>query len=216
MPADLSLADTDKAAASTVTAVVFDVGQVLFAWDMRCLYAKLIDDSDELEWFVTTVVTPEWHYQHDQGRTVADMVAERSAEYPAYAGLIAAWGSRFNETLPGPVPGSLELVEALHARGVPLYAITNFGAELWERFRPTQPVFGRFRDIVVSGVERLVKPDPAIYQLAQRRFDLPPQAMLFIDDNPANIAAVRACGWHGHLFTDAPTLERDLRRHGLL
>ncbi len=99
---------------------------------------------------------------------------------------------------------------------MPLYAITNFGAELWDRFWPTQPVFARFRDIVVSGVERLVKPDPAIYDLAQRRFGHAPQTMLFIDDNAANIAAVRRCGWHGHLFTDAPTLERDLRRRGLL
>ena len=201
---------------SGIEAVVFDVGRVLFEWDLRHLYARLIADGAELEWFVTTVVTPEWHYQHDQGRSVAEMVAERSAEYPEHADLIAAWGSRFNESLPGPVPGSLELVEALHARGVPLYAITNFGADLWAGFHPTQPVFSRFRDIVVSGVEKLVKPDPAIYRLAERRFGLTPQAMLFIDDNAANIAAVEACGWHGHLFTDAARLEIDLRERGLL
>jgi 2-haloacid dehalogenase len=201
---------------SGIEAVVFDVGRVLFEWDLRHLYARLIADPAELEWFVTTVVTPEWHYQHDQGRSVAEMVAERSAEYPEHADLIAAWGSRFNESLPGPVPGSLELVEALHVRGVPLYAITNFGADLWASFHPTQPVFTHFRDIVVSGVEKLVKPDPAIYRLAERRFGLTPQAMLFIDDNAANIAAVEACGWHGHLFTDAARLEIDLRERGLL
>ena len=201
---------------SGIEAVVFDVGRVLFEWDLRHLYARLIADPAELEWFVTTVVTPEWHYQHDQGRSVAEMVAERSAEYPEHADLIAAWGSRFNESLPGPVPGSLELVEALHVRGVPLYAITNFGADLWASFHPTQPVFTHFRDIVVSGVEKLVKPDPAIYRLAERRFGLTPQAMLFIDDNAANIAAVEACGWHGHLFTDAARLEIELRERGLL
>lgn len=201
---------------SRIEAVVFDVGRVLFEWDLRHLYARLIADPAELEWFVTTVVTPEWHYQHDQGRSVAEMVAERSAEYPAHAGLIAAWGSRFNESLPGPVPGSLELVEALHARGVPLYAITNFGADLWAGFHPTQPVFACFRDIVVSGVEKLVKPDPAIYRLAEHRFARAPDTMLFIDDNAANIAAVEACGWHGHLFTDAARLEADLRARGLL
>jgi len=201
---------------SGIEAVVFDVGRVLFEWDLRHLYARLIADPAELEWFVTTVVTPEWHYQHDQGRSVAEMVAERSAEYPEHADLIAAWGSRFNESLPGPVPGSLELVEALHVRGVPLYAITNFGADLWASFHPTQPVFTHFRDIVVSGVEKLVKPDPAIYRLAERRFGLTPQAMRFSDDHAANIAAVEACGWHGHLFTDAARLEIDLRERGLL
>ena len=207
---------TGIAAENRIEAVVFDVGKVLFQWDLRHLYGPLITDPAQLEWFVTTVVTPEWHYQHDQGRPVAEMVAERSAEFPGHAALIARWGTHFNDSIPGPVPGSLELVDALHARGVPLYAITNFGAEFWANFAPTQPVFTHFRDVVVSGVEKLVKPDPAIYRLAQQRFGHAPQAMLFVDDNADNIAAVRACGWHGHLFTDAATLECDLKARNLL
>ena len=118
-----------------VSAVVFDVGRVLVQWDLRCLFAKLIDDPAELEWFVATVVTEEWHFQHDAGRPLAEMVPERIAEFPAYARHIEAYASRFNETVPGPVPGSLELVEALHEGQVPLYAITNFGAEFWPGFR---------------------------------------------------------------------------------
>ena len=199
-----------------VSAVVFDVGKVLFEWDLRYLFAKLIDDPAELEWFVTTVVTPEWHYQHDQGRPIAEMVAERSAEFPGYARLIRAYGERFNETIPGPVPGSLELVDALSARNVPLFAITNFGEDFWAAFRPTQPVFRRFRDIVVSGVEKIAKPDPAIYALAARRFGYAPEAMLFIDDNAANIEAARTEGWQAHHFRDAPTLALELRARGLI
>lgn len=199
-----------------VEAVVFDVGKVLFDWDLRHLYAKLIDDRDELEWFVTNVVTVEWHFQHDAGRALADMEAERSAEFPDHAHLIRAYTTRFNESIPGPIPGSLELVETLDRQGIPLYAITNFGAEFWDQFRPTQPVFDRFRDIVVSGVEKLVKPDPAIYALAASRFGHAPEAMLFIDDNAENVAAARAGGWHAHHFTDAATLAADLRGRGLI
>ena len=133
-----------------------------------------------------------------------------------YAALIEAYASRFNETIPGPIDGTVALAEALHARGVPLYAITNFGAELWARFRPTLPVLARFRDIVVSGVEKIVKPDPAIYALAERRFGLPGPALLFVDDNAANIAAAQAAGWHGHHFSDPDVLKRDLVARGLL
>ena len=199
-----------------VEAVVFDVGKVLFQWDLRILYAKLIDDPDELDWFVSTVVTPQWHFQHDAGRLLADMVAERSTEYPDHAQLIQAYSTRFNESIPGPVPGSLELVEALRGEDVPLYAITNFGAEFWAQFRPTQPVFDHFRDIVVSGEEQLVKPDPAIYALAAERFGHAPEAMLFIDDNLDNVAAARACGWQAHHFVDAPTLATELRERRLI
>lgn len=199
-----------------VSAAVFDVGRVLFQWDLRHLFAPLIADPAELDWFCATVVTEEWHCQHDAGRPLAEMVAERSAQFPDHTPLIAAYAARFNDSIPGPVPGSLELVEALDAAGVPLYAITNFGAEFWAAFRPHQPVFDRFRDVVVSGVEKLTKPDPAIYALAARRFGHAPAAMLFIDDNLANIAAAQACGWQTHHFVDAETLAEDLRARGLI
>ncbi len=202
--------------AGAIDAVVFDVGRVLFQWDLRHLFAKFIDDPDELEWFVAHVVTERWHHQHDAGRPLGEMVPERIARFPRYAPLIEAYATRFNESVPGPVAGSLELVEALHARGVPLYAITNFGAEFWPGFRATQPVFGLFRDIVVSGVERIAKPEPEIFALAARRFGHAPHAMLFIDDNADNIAAAGALGWQVHHFTEAGRLAGDLRARGLL
>ena len=202
---------TDK-----VSAVVFDVGRVLVQWDLRCLFAELIDDPRELEWFVGNVVTEEWHFQHDAGRPLAEMVPERIAEYPAYARHIEAYASRFNETVPGPVPGSVELALALHAAGVPLFAITNFGAEFWPGFRATMPVFDHFRDIVVSGVEKIAKPDPAIFDLAAKRFGHAPGAMLFIDDNAANIAAARSLGWQVHHFHNAAVLAEDLQGRGLI
>jgi len=202
--------------AAPVAAVVFDVGRVLFQWDLRHLFAQLINDPAELDWFLGHVVTEQWHFQHDAGRPIAGMVAERSGEFPDHASLIAAYAARFNDTIPGPVPGSLELVDALDAAGVPLYAITNFGADFWDGFRPSQPVFDRFRDVVVSGVEKLVKPDPAIYGLAARRFGFAPGAMLFIDDNAANIAAAQAEGWQVHHFTTAESLAFDLRARRLI
>ncbi len=196
--------------------VIFDVGRVLFDWDLRYLFAKLIDDAGELEWFVTNVVTPQWHFQHDAGRPLADMLPELKAEYPAHATLIDAYAARFNETIPGPMPGSLELVERLDEAGVPLFAITNFGAEFWDGFRPTAPIFDLFRVIVVSGKEKIAKPDAAIFALAAERFGHDPEATLFIDDNADNIAAARALGWQVHHFRDAPTLRADLESRGLL
>ncbi|RYD45140.1 MAG: HAD family phosphatase [Sphingomonadales bacterium] len=196
--------------------VIFDVGRVLFDWDLRYLFAKLIGEKDELEWFVTNVVTPQWHFQHDAGRPLAEMVPELKAEFPDHAPLIDAYATRFNETIPGPVPGSLELVERLDAAGLPLFAITNFGHEFWEGFRPTQRIFDRFSDIIVSGTEKLMKPDPAIYRLAIERFDIDPAGALFIDDVAANIAGAESVGIPGHLFKDAATLETDLVTRGYL
>jgi 2-haloacid dehalogenase len=196
-------------------AVVFDIGRVLFDWNLRHLYAKLIADPAELDWFLANVVTEDWHFQSDAGRAVAEIVAERIAEFPDHAQLIEAYPARFNETLPAPIPGTHAIVRRLAESGVPLYALTNFGAEFFAGFRPTAPIFELFGDIVVSGEEGCVKPDARIYEIAEARIGLPPGRLFFIDDNPANVAAAAARGWQAHLFTDAATLERALAAAGL-
>ncbi len=199
-----------------ISAVVFDIGRVIVQWDLALIYAEAIPDPAERDWFVTHVVTPEWHFQHDAGRPLAAMVAERQREFPQYTALIARYASHFGTSIPGPVPGTIALIEALDAARVPLYALTNFGAELWAGFRPLWPMLDRFRNIVVSGEEKLAKPDLAIFALAARRFGHDPAVMLLVDDMAANVASARACGWHAHHFRDAPGLHRELVGRGLL
>jgi 2-haloacid dehalogenase len=197
-------------------AVVFDVGRVLFQWELRALFEKLIDEPQELAWFLDNVVTEEWHFEHDRGRALADMVPERIALFPAYESHINAYATRFNETVPGPVAGSHDIVERLAAGGVPLFCLTNFGDEFWQVFRPTQPIFDHFEDIIVSGVEKVAKPEARIYEIVEVRSGRRGDALFFTDDNPANIAAAKARGWDAHLFTDAAGLEVQLAGAGLL
>ena len=197
-------------------AVVFDIGRVLFHWQLGALFEKLITDPGELHWFLANVVTEEWHFEHDRGRALADMLPERIALFPQYEAHIRAYATRFNETIPGPVEGSHELVQRLAARGVPLFCLTNFGDEFFADFRPTQPVFDHFADIIVSGVEKVAKPEPRIYEIVEERSGLSGAALFFTDDNPANIAAARARGWNAHLFTEAAGLEAALIAEGLL
>ena len=199
-----------------IDAVVFDIGRVLVQWSIRNLYAQVIDDPARLDWFLTHVVTEQWNFEHDAGKPLAQLVAERSALFPDEADLIALYPERWMDTIPGPIRGTAALVEALSARGTLLYAITNFGAETWAMFRPHYPVLDHFRDIVISGRERIVKPDPAIYALAQSRFGHDPDRMLFIDDSLPNVTSARACGWNAHHFQDAATLKTELVSWGLL
>lgn len=197
-------------------AVVFDIGRVLFHWQLGALFEKLIDDPVELDWFLANVVTEEWHYEHDSGRALADMIPERIALYPQYEGHIRAYAARFNESIPGPVEGSHELIARLAAVGVPLFCLTNFGDELFAGFRPTQPIFDLFDDIIVSGVEKVAKPEARIYQIVEERSGRCGDALFFTDDNAANIAAAKARGWDAHLFSDAASLEAQLSVAGIL
>lgn len=200
-----------------VTSVIFDVGQVLHDWEPRLLYERLIPDGEALDAFLRDVATREWHFQHDAGRPFAETSAELIAAHPQHAALIRQWGPRFNEMLPGPIPGMMKLVDELDAAGVPLFAITNFSAEFWPPFREREAaLFDRFRDIVVSGDERLVKPDAAIYRLALDRFGIAAEEALFVDDRADNVAGAEALGIRGHLFRDPARLRAQLVRLELL
>jgi 2-haloacid dehalogenase len=199
------------------TAVIFDVGRVLYRWEPRLLYERVVADGAALDALLRDVVTLDWHFQHDAGRDFADTSAELIARHPEHRVLIEAWGRDFLHTIPGPVEGMPAIVEALDAARVPLFAITNFSHEFWPPFRAREAaLFDRFRDVVVSGVERLVKPDPAIYHLALGRFGLRAEQAVFVDDSPANVAAAAAVGLHARLFTDAAAFRRDLVELGLL
>ena len=199
-----------------VTAVVFDVGRVLIRWDMRLLFSQMIADADELDWFCSHVVTEQWHSQADAGRPLDDMLAERIALYPDHAELITAYRRRFVETIPGHVEGSHALVRRLAKTGMPLFALTNFASEFWRQFRPGEPVFDLFDDIVVSGDEGCAKPGRRIYEIAENRFGHHANGLLFIDDSLENVAAARERGWQGHVFTIAERLEDELVARGLL
>jgi 2-haloacid dehalogenase len=201
----------------SVTAAVFDVGNVLYGWDPDSFLVRQIADDEARLRFIEETDLYGWHETLDGGRDFAEAAAELSEKFPTYAHLISAWGDRFGETISDPVPGVHDIVEELDEKGVPLFAITNFSADFWTPFaEKEQAFFGRFRDIVVSGREKLLKPDPAIYYLALNRFGLRPEQALFIDDREINVEGARAVGMAAHLFVDAEDLRIRLRSEGLL
>ena len=200
-----------------VDAVVWDIGRVLVQWDFPRIWLDAIPDPAERALFTTTVVSEAWHYRHDCGESMAALVAERASRFPQHRALIERYQTHWLLSVPGPIAGTHPLVERLAARQVPQFSITNFGADAFALFRPTFPILDHMIDIVVSGEERLVKPDAAIFALAAARFGHDPARLLFIDDNASNIAAARALGWQVHHFTGhAAALEADLVARGLL
>lgn len=199
------------------TAVVFDVGNVLYGWDPDAFLVRQIADDEARLRFIEDVGLWEWHDTLDGGRSFREAADELSGKFPEYAHLIAAWGERFGETITDPVPGVHAIVEALDARGVPLFAITNFSADFWPPFHEREKAFfSRFRDIVVSGEVKLLKPDPAIYYLALDRFGLRPDQALLVDDREINVEGALAVGMHAGLFTTAEDLRARLGAEGLL
>lgn len=201
--------------AGTIDAVIFDIGNVLVEWEPRRLYAPLIADRAELEWFLREVVPLSWHTEHDRGRPFAESIAERQRLFPDHAGLIALFHERWEDTIGDAIVGSVAILERLDDAGIAVFALTNYSAETFPAFRRRFAFAGRFRDIVVSGEEGMVKPDPRIYYRAMARFGVTPARTVFVDDRAENVEAAVARGMHGLHFVDALSLAAELRRFGL-
>ncbi len=196
--------------------VIFDLGGVLIDWNPRHLFRNLFDDEQAMEHFLGHVCTPEWHLQHDAGKQFAETRDELRQRYPEHAALIDAFGDRHSEMMAGAIEGSVVLLERLAAANVPLFAITNFPAQMYPVARQRFPFLRLFRDVAVSGYERLVKPDPALFHILLRRNDIASSRAVFIDDTLRNVEAANALDLHGIHFTSPEALERELRALGLV
>jgi 2-haloacid dehalogenase len=197
-------------------AVVFDLGGVLIDWDPRYLYRKLLADEAAVEEFLATVCTPEWNAEQDRGRPFAEGVAELVERHPVHAAAITAYHERWTEMLGGDIADTVELLAELRDTGMPLYALTNWSAETFGIARERYQFLEWFDGVLVSGEERMIKPEPAIFRLLLDRFGLDPGAAFYVDDSPANVAAASDLGFDAVRFTGPEQLRRDLEARGLL
>lgn len=196
-------------------AVVFDLGGVLVDWDPRLLYRTMLGSDEEIAAFFDEVDFAGWNHRLDAGeRTWAEAVADLGTRFPHRRELLAAYPERFAETIGGVIDGTVRLVEELHGAGVRLLALTNWSAELFPHARERFAFLRLFEAVIVSGEERLAKPDPRIFDLLLTRHRLDPAGTVFVDDREVNVEAARAAGMTGLVFTDPDQLRRDLARVG--
>lgn len=197
--------------------VVFDLGGVLIDWNPRYLYRKLFDGDDAaMEDFLANVCTSAWNAQQDAGRTFAEAGALLKLEHPKHGELIDAWFGRQREMVAGPISGTVDILAELHARGVPLYAVSNWSAETYPLVAKRFEFLQWFQAVVLSGEVRVLKPDPRIFQFFFDTYNIDPARAVYVDDLKPNVEAANALGMHGIVFTDPPALRIELVKLGLL
>ena len=192
------------------TTVVFDLGGVLVDWDPRHLYRSQFDEEDEMERFLTEVCTWEWHHRHDAGVPFAESIPALTSAFPTHAPLIRLWDERYMDMIRGEVPGVVDVVRDLHARRTRLLVLSNMPSEVWPQLQERFDWLGLFDGSVVSGDEKVVKPDPAIYRILVDRHGVDPASTAFVDDREENVEAAAALGFDVVLFRDAASLREAL------
>jgi len=200
---------------SNIKTVVFDIGGVLIDWNPRHLYRKIFESEEEMEWFLSEICTYEWNVQQDGGKTFNVATAELSAKYPKYSDKIALYYGRWEEMLGGELSDTVMIFNELKSAGMPVYALSNWSHEAFPVAYERYGFMKQFDGIVVSGYEKLLKPDHAIYRVLTSRYNVNPAESVYIDDNKANAEAAAELGFHAIHFHSAEELRYELRGLGL-
>lgn len=198
-----------------IKAIVFDLGGVLIDWDPRHMYRTVFDDEAEMNHFLSEIATLEWNSQHDAGVSWADGVAALSDEYPEYAHLIELYQTRWAEMLKGPIDGTVAVLARLRSDGHELHALTNWSAETFPIAQRMFKFLDWFEEIVVSGVEKVIKPDERIYEILLDRIGRNAYECLFIDDGVRNVETARRLGFSAIHFQSPEQLETELAKLGI-
>lgn len=196
--------------------IVFDLGAVLIQWDPVHAFSDHFDDHASTRDWLDQIGFHDWNRSQDGGRSIADGLAIAHETHGDLADPLQSYTGRFADTITEPVPGAWEIAEDLKASGHRLFAITNWSADNWP---PAIQLYPRlttiFEDIVISGVEGMLKPDAAIYQRLFDRNGIDPRDCIFIDDSKANVEGARAVGMDAIHFTTAPALRDELKQRGI-
>jgi 2-haloacid dehalogenase len=197
-----------------IEAVVFDLGGVLIDWDPRYVYRQLFADPADMEEFLGSVCTRDWHRAHDLGADITLSCEQLAAVHPEHRDMIMVWAERGEEMAAGQFDDTVELLGELKAAGMPCYALSNMEPEAFEVRRGRFDFMRWFDAHVISGLEGVAKPDPRIFEILLDRHGLSPQATLFIDDQARNVDAARELGLVALHFSTAAQLRRDLHTLG--
>ena len=196
---------------SKINTIIFDLGGVLIDWEPRRLYRKIFSDEQEMEYFLNNICTQHWNELQDAGRPLDEATQLLLDQFPDYESQIRAFYGRWTEMLGGAITGTVDILRSCKEHpDYRLYALTNWSSETFpyaiERFDFLQ----WFEGILVSGAEKLKKPDPRIYELILDRYQIQAEQAIFIDDSLRNVKGAKDCNIHAIHFQSPEQLRQDL------
>jgi 2-haloacid dehalogenase len=199
-------------------AIIFDLGNVLINWDPRHVFNETYFDSiEKRDYFLNHICSMDWNERQDEGRSIVEATQELIKQYPEWESSIRDYYGRWTDMLGGAIPETVEIFRRLKESGrYRLYALTNWQTGLFDIALVRYGFLHWFDGRVVSGEEKMRKPEPAFYQRLLDRYNLNASEALFIDDNLRNVRAAEAMGIHSIHFTGAAALETSLKEMNVL
>lgn len=196
--------------------IIFDFGGVLMDWDPRYFFKDYFKDDEKMEFFLKNIATDEWNAEQDRGRTLAEGTEIQVSKHPEWEKEIRAYYDNWTTMLKSDILENVEVLRKLEDSKYKLFGLTNWSAETFPYALEHYDFFQIFQGkIVVSGTEKLIKPDPAIWNILLDRYQIIAEQSVFIDDNFRNIEMAKSLGFICIHITEDTNLEKELRDLGL-
>lgn len=199
----------------TIEAVIFDIGNVLIEWQPERFYDGVIGEDRRRAMF-EAVDLHALNDRVDMGEDYREVFYAAAQNLPEFGDEIRMWHDRWIEMATPVIPHSVRLMEALQAKGIPVFSLTNFGIQSYDHAATFYPFLRKFDRDFISGHMKMIKPDPAIYAAVEEGCGIAPGHLIFSDDRADNIAAAAARGWQTHLFEGPQGWADRLVAEGLL
>ncbi len=196
--------------------IVFDLGGVLVDWNPRYLYRSVFNDDAKMNHFLANICTGNWNELQDAGRSIQEATEVLVGHFPEYEFYIRMFYGEWQKMLNGPIDGTVDILKTLKNKEYRILALTNWSAETFPIALGLFDFLHWFDDVLVSGKEKLIKPDPAIFNLLIKRYSLDPAQTIFIDDNIKNVTAAKEVGLDAIHFTDPHILRLQLNERGII
>ena len=191
---------------------LFDLGGVFFDWDPNHFFKNVFDDDEERKYFLTEVCNDQWNFQQDAGRSIAEAESELIPKFPHYENEIKMYYKNHRKMIRDIFDESIEVLRLLKDKNYKCYVLSNWSAETFEGIPIDYPFMQLFDGLLISGEDKLIKPNQAIYQLAKKRFNLDPEETVFIDDKKENIEAAKKLGFLTIHLTDPEIIIHEINR----
>ena len=202
--------------ANSIKNVIFDFGGVVMDWNPHYFFKDYFNDDDKMEFFLKNIATDEWNAEQDRGRTLAEGTEIQVAKFPQWEKELRAYYDNWTTMLRSDIPKNVEVLRKLEHSNYELFGLTNWSAETFPYALENYDFFKIFGGkIVVSGTEKVIKPDPKIWEVLLERYHIKADESVFIDDNAKNIEVAKALGFITVHITPETDLEKELKDLGL-
>ena len=192
---------------------LFDLGGVFFDWDPNYYFINIFEDQLEREYFLNKICNDAWNIQQDAGRSINDAEIELIPQFPKYEKQIKMYYANHRKMIKAIFKESIAVLDYLKKNDYQCYVLSNWSAETFKGMIDDYPFLKKFDGLLISGEDKLIKPDPAIYQLAIKRFNLDPQECVFIDDKLENVEAAKKLNFNIIHLINPKTIEVDIKKY---